>query len=106
MNSLLQTIMNSHIIVDGKELKLNRFITDLTANVVDAVARSLKFTEGNQIQFRLRGEELQMFVDGKEIALNLGHASQIVSDVLRGLLKNLYGAENAKEIDFICQRMP
>ncbi len=98
--------MNSHIIVDGKELKLNRFITDLTANVVDAVARSLKFTDGNQIQFRLRGEELQMFVDAKEIALNLGHGSQIVGDVLKGLLKNLYGSENAKEIDFVCQRMP
>jgi hypothetical protein len=96
--------MNSRIIVDGKELKLNRFITDLTANVVDAIARSLKFSEGNSIQFRLRDEELQMFVDGKEIALNLGHASHIVSDVLNGLLKNLYGAEKAKEIDFVCER--
>ena len=96
--------MKSRIIVDGKELKLNRFITDLTANVVDAIACSLKFSEGNTIQFRLRGEELQMFVDSKEIALNLGHASQIVGDVLKGFLKNLYGAENAKEIDFVCER--
>ena len=97
--------MNSHIIVDGKELKLNRFITELTANVIDAVARSLKFSDGNLIQFRLRGEELQMFVDAKEISLNLGHASQIAGDVLKGLLKNLYGAENANEIDFICERV-
>jgi hypothetical protein len=96
--------MNSRIIVDGKELKLNRFITDLTANVVDAIARSLKYSEGNSVQLRLRGEELQMFADGKEIALNLGHASHIISDVLKGLLKNLFGAENAKEIDFVCER--
>jgi hypothetical protein len=96
--------MNSHIIVDGKELKLNRFITDLTANVVDSIARSLKYSEGNNVQFRMRGEELQMFVDGKEIALNVGHASHIVGDVLKGLLKNLFGAENAKEIDLVCER--
>ncbi|MCI0416392.1 hypothetical protein L0222_26760 [bacterium] len=96
--------MNSRIIVDGKELKLNRFIADLTANVVDAIARSLKYSDGNKIHFRLRNEELQMFVDDSEIALNLGHASKIVGDVLKGLLKNLYGAEDAKEIDFVCER--
>jgi hypothetical protein len=96
--------MNSRIIVDGKELKLNRFITDLSANVVDAIARSLKYSEGNNVQFRMRDEQLQMFIDGKEIALNLGHASHIIGDVLKGLLKNLFGAENAKEIDFICER--
>ena len=96
--------MNSRIIVDGKELKLNRFITDLSANVVDGIARSLKYSDGNDIRFRLRGEELQMFVDGREIPLNLGHASHIVGDVLKGLLKNLFGAENAKEIDFVCER--
>jgi hypothetical protein len=96
--------MNSRIIVDGKELKLNRFITDLTANVVDAIARSLKYSKGNSVQFRLRGDDLQMFVDGKEIALNLGHASHIIGDLLKGLLKNLYGAEVAKEIDFVCER--
>ena len=96
--------MNSRIIVDGKELKLNRFITELSANVVDAIARSLKYSEGNSVQFRMRDDQLQMFIDGKEIALNLGHASHIIGDVLKGLLKNLFGAENANEIDFVCER--
>jgi hypothetical protein len=104
MPALLKLVMTSHIIVDGKELKLNRFITELTGNVIDAIARSLKFGEGNNIQFVLEGEKLTMFVDGKEVSLNLGHASQIVGDVLRGLLKHLYGAEGSRVVTFICEK--
>jgi hypothetical protein len=96
--------MKSTIIVDGKELKLNRFITELTGNLVDAIARSLKHAEGQNIQLILSGENLQMYVDQQEVPLDLGHASQIVGGVLRGLLQSLYGAENAKEIQFSCER--
>ncbi|MGH9857940.1 MAG: hypothetical protein ACRD4B_08860 [Acidobacteriota bacterium] len=96
--------MNSHIIVDGKPLKLNRFVTELNGNLLDAVARSLKFTDGKQIRFRLSQGEIAMHIDDKQVSLDLGHASQIVRDVLTGLLKNLYGAENATEVLFICER--
>ena len=96
--------MNSHIIVDGKPLKLNRFVTELNGNIVDAIARSLKFTDGKQIQFRLSLEDIAMHIDDQEVSLDLGHASQMVRDVLKGLLKNLYGAENATEVLFICER--
>ena len=96
--------MNSLIIVDGKALKLNRFVTELTANVMDAIAKSLKFSEGKEIRFRLSGQEIAMQMDGKEVSLDLGHASQIVRDLLAGLLRNLHGAENAKETLFICER--
>jgi hypothetical protein len=97
-------VTNSNIIVDGKSLKLNRFITELTGNIIEGIAKSLKFTDGKQIQFRLQGEELSMQVDGKEVPLNIGHAGQMVRDVLAGLLKNLYGAENAREVVFVCER--
>jgi hypothetical protein len=96
--------MNSHIIVDGKPLKLNRFVTELNGNIVDAIARSLKFTEGKQIQFRLSLGDIAMRIDDQEVSLDLGHASQMVREVLTGLLKNLYGAENATEVLFICER--
>ena len=96
--------MNTRVVVDGKELKLNRFIQDLTGNLIDGIARSLKSPDGSKMEFRMRGEELAMFVDDKEVSLNLGHASRIIGDVLKGLLKNLYGAENASEASFICER--
>jgi hypothetical protein len=96
--------MNSHIIVDGKALKLNRFVTELNGNILDAIARSLKYTDGKQIRFRLSQGDIAMQVDDQEVSLALGHASQMVRDVLTGLLKNLYGAENATEVLFICER--
>ena len=96
--------MNSLIIVDGKALKLNRFVTELSANIMDAIAKSLKFTEGKEIRFRLSGEEIAMHLDGKEVSLDLGHASHIIRDLLAGLLRNLHGSENAKEVFFICER--
>jgi hypothetical protein len=96
--------MKARIVVDERELKLNRFITDLTSNIIEAIARSLKFTEGNVILFRLQQEDLAMYVDGKEVSLQLGNASHIIGDLFRGLLRNLHGAENAKEVQFICER--
>ena len=96
--------MNSRIIVDGKQLKLNRFIVELTGNILNAIAGSLKYTEGQLIEFRMMPDDLKMYVDAKEVPLNIGSASQIVRDVLTGLLKNLYGAENAKEVLLICER--
>ena len=96
--------MTSKIIADGKTLKLNPFITELTANIVDAVARSLKLTEGNTIQFRLKADEITLLVDENEVPLQFGSAARIVRDILKGLAKNLFGAENANEILLICDR--
>lgn len=96
--------MNSRIIVDGKDLKLNRFIGELSGSIIEGIARSLKFTDGNVVQFRLKGEDLAMHVDGKQVSLDFGSASQIVRDVLKGLLKNLHGAGEAEEVLFICER--
>ena len=97
--------MNSLMIhVDGKALKLNRFVTELTGNIMEAIAKSLKFTDGKEIRFRLSGEEIAMHVDGKEVSLDLGHASHIIRDLFAGLLKNLHGTENAKEVLLICER--
>lgn len=96
--------MKSHIRVDGKELKLNHFIQELNANLIDAIAKSLKFSEGKQIEFLIRNDEVRMFVDAQEIPLNLGHASQMVKSVLKGFLSNLHGTENAIEISLNCER--
>ena len=98
--------MNSRIVVDGKELKLNRFITELTGNVLEALARSLKFAGGKRIEFRLSGEDVAMFVDENEVPLNYGSASRIVRDVLKGLTGNLYGTESAKEVRMIYEQDP
>jgi hypothetical protein len=96
--------MKSIIKVDGKELKLNRFIEDLGANLIDALARSLKFSDGQWIEFRLRGESVQMFVDSREIPLDLGQARRIVQSVLHGFLNCLHGTTNATEISLLCER--
>jgi len=96
--------MKSIIRVDGKELKLNRFIEELSANLVDAMARSLKFSDGRRIEFRLRGDEVNMFVDDREVSLDLGQARRIVGSVLRGFLLNLHGTETATEIHLSCER--
>jgi hypothetical protein len=96
--------MKTVIHVDGKDLKLNRFIDELGANLIDALARSLKHSDGRQIEFRFRGEEVQMFVDNREIPLDLGQARKIVSSVLNGFLQCLHGTDQAKEISMLCER--
>jgi hypothetical protein len=96
--------MKSNILVDGKELKLNHFIQDLSANLIDGIAKSLKFSEGKRIEFVLKNDEVKMSVDAQEIPLDLGHASQIVRAVLKGFLSNLHGIEDTSEVRMVCER--
>jgi hypothetical protein len=96
--------MKSNVFVDGKELKLNPFIQELNGNLIDAIAKSLKFSEGKKVEFTMKENQLKMFVDSKEIPLDLGHASQIVGSVLKGFLSNLHGTENVQEVRLVCER--
>jgi len=95
--------MSVSILVDGRKLSLNPFMSTLTGNVVSAIARSLKAPDGKKIDFLMRGEELQLFVDDQEIPLSLGQARRIVGNVLRGLLSSLHGAETGAEFQFLCE---
>ena len=95
--------MSVSILVDGRKLSLNPFMSTLTGNVVSAIARSLKAPDGKKIDFLMRGEELQLFVDDQEIPLSLGQARRIVGNVLRGLLSSLHGAETGTEFQFLCE---
>lgn len=92
--------MEISIVVDGKKLFLNPFMSTLIANILDAIVRSLKADPGDRIEFILHENDLHLTIDGKEIPLNLGHAKQIVGNVLRGMAASLKGAEEAKEIRF------
>ena len=96
--------MNASVWVDGKKLFLNPFITVLIGNVMDAVARSLKTPEGKQVEFLIRGEELQLMVDQRDVPLNLGHAQQIVGNLFHGIRRSLKGAESGTEFRFIYER--
>lgn len=93
--------MESSVIVDGKKLFLNPFMSTLIANILEAIVRSLKTPGGDHIEFVLHDEDLQLTIDGKEVPLNLGHAQQIVGNLLRGIAESLKGAEEAKEVRFI-----
>lgn len=95
--------MQGSVIVDGKKLFLNPFMTLLVGNVVHAIARSLKSPEGRRIEFTLRGDELTMRVDEQPVLLNLGHAQQIVGNVLKGLQSSLKGAEDGREFTFVSE---
>ena len=93
--------MQGSVVVDGKKLFLNPFMTVLVGNVVHGIARSLKCPEGRRIEFTLRGDELMMRVDDQPVPLNLGHAQQIVGNVLKGLRNSMKGAESGQEFTFI-----
>lgn len=93
--------MESSVIADGQKLFLNPFMSTLIAHILDAIVRSLKTPEGNRIEFILHPDDLRLTIDEKEIPLNLGHAQQIVGNVLRGIALSLKGAEKAKELRFI-----
>ncbi len=90
------------VLVDGSKLSLNPFMSTLTGNVVAAIAHSLKAPDGKKIEFVMRGEELQLFIDDQEVPLSLGQARGIVGHVLRGLLSSLHGAETGTEFRLIC----
>jgi hypothetical protein len=92
--------METSVMVDGKKLFLNPFMSNLIGNIIAATVRSLKSPEGERIEFILRGDDLQLTINEKDVPLNLGHAKQIVGNVLKGIAISLKGAENAKEIRF------
>ena len=93
--------MATSVLVDGKTLLLNPFMSTLIGNVVQAVARSLKTPQGSRIHFVLRGEELTLRIDEQQVPLNLGHAQQIVGNILQGITRSLKGAEACRNFEFI-----
>jgi hypothetical protein len=93
--------MTASVFVDGRKLSLNPFMNSLTANILEATARSLKAQSGKRLEFVLAGENLMLSVEGQDIALDAGSARRIVGNVLKGLLQSLHGAEKGKEFRFI-----
>lgn len=96
--------MKAQVFRDEAELFLNPFITTLTANLIDAIASSLKCPRGNHIEFHMKGEILDLFVDGLEIPMDLGQAQKICNRLFSGLLASLRGAEGGKEYRFVLDR--
>lgn len=95
--------MNALVFVDGKKLSLNPFMTSLTANVIQAVAKSLKASNGKRIEFTLQNEDLKLDVDGQNVPLDLGNAKRIVGNILSGLVKSLHGAESGQRFQFVVE---
>jgi hypothetical protein len=98
--------MDTSVLVEGKKLFLNPFMSSLIANIIQAVVQSLKTPDGNRIEFILIGEDLRLNIDDQDVPLNLGHAKQIVGNVLRGIASSLKGAEHGKEIRFLTTKTP
>jgi hypothetical protein len=96
--------MQSSVTVDGKVLFLNPFMSAFISNILDAIVRSLKAPSGKDVEFTLHAENLKLTIDGSEVSLNLGHAQQIVGNVLKGIATSLKGTEGAQEIRFNVQR--
>jgi hypothetical protein len=95
--------MNASVFVDGKKLSLNPFMTSLTSNVIQAVAKSLKASNGKRIEFTLQADDLKLDVDGQNIPLDLGNAKRIVGNILLGLAKSLHGAESGQRFQFVVE---
>ena len=95
--------MNASVFVDGKKVPLNPFMTSLTANVIQAVAKSLKASNGKRIEFTLQNEDLKLDVDGQNVPLDLGNAKRIVGNILSGLVKSLHGAESGQRFQFVVE---
>ncbi|HSE42592.1 MAG TPA: hypothetical protein VLH08_17625 [Acidobacteriota bacterium] len=96
--------MTTSVLVDEKALKLNPFMSNLTGNIILCLANSLKAAEGKHIEFTMQENDLQLFIDSNEVPLDLGHAKQIVGNILQGLLKSLHGAEAGQKFRFICEQ--
>ena len=92
------------ILVDGKKLFLNPFMTNLSVNLIDAIARSLKAENGRSIEIQYNHDSLQMTVDGAPLSLSSGSAQKIIGGVFRGLIESLHGAEHGKEFTFKYER--
>ncbi|PWT89574.1 MAG: hypothetical protein C5B54_08670 [Acidobacteria bacterium] len=89
------------VFADGKKVFLNPFMCSMIGNVVVALSKSLKTPRGNRIEFSLNQTDLHLRVDEQEVPLNLGHAQEIIGNILRGLIVSLKGAEQSKEFRFI-----
>lgn len=96
--------MKLSVSVDGKNLFLNPFMTNLTGNLIEAIARSLKAPEGDRIELNYDGQTLRMAVDQTELPLSVGSAQRIIGGLIRGLAESLHGAEGGKEFSFIYER--
>lgn len=92
------------VTVDKRQLMLNPFMTVLTGNLIDSMARSLKAPAGKKIEFRIKGEDVTLKVDKDNIAINQGSAPKIIGSVFRGLLSCLHGAETGTEFRFLCEK--
>ena len=75
----------------------------LTANVIHAVAQSLKTANGKRVEFTLQNDDLKLDVDGQNVPLDLGNAKRIVGNILRGLVKSLHGAESGEKFQFVVE---
>ncbi len=95
--------MTALVSVDDKALKLNPFMSNLTANIILCLAKSLKAPDGKHIEFLLQENDLHLFVDAQEVSLDLGHAKKIVGNILKGLLKSMHGAESGQTFRFVCE---
>lgn len=82
---------------------MNPFMTSLTANVIQAVAKSLKASDGKRIEFSLQDDDLKLDVDGQNVPLDLGNAKRIVGNIFLGLIKSLHGAEVGQRFQFVCE---
>jgi hypothetical protein len=92
------------VTVDKRQLMLNPFMTVLTGNLIDSMARSLKAPAGKKIEFRIKGEDVNLQVDDESVPMNQGSAPKIIGSVFRGLLSCLHGAENGTEFRFLCEK--
>jgi hypothetical protein len=95
--------MNASVFVDDKKLPLNPFMKSLIANVVQALAKSLKASEGKRIEFTLQNDDLKLDVDERSVPLDLGNAKRIVGNILSGLVKSLHGAESGERFQFVVE---
>jgi hypothetical protein len=96
--------MIASVSVDDKPLKLNPFMSNLTANIILSLSKSLKAPEGKRIEFFLEKEDLHLLVDAQDVPLDLGHAKHIIGNILNGLIKSLHGAASGRKFRFVCEQ--
>ena len=95
--------MNASVFVDGKKLSLNPFMTTLIANVIQAITKSVKASNGKRIEFTLQNDDLKLDVDDQNVPLDLGNAKRIIGNILLGLVKSLHGAESGQRFQFVVE---
>ncbi len=94
--------MKAEIHCDGNSISLNPFVNGLVSNVARALIESLKLEKPpeKRVEFTLCGEETALTVDGRPVSLGLttGFAARLVGETLRGMLRPLKGAQDAREV--------